>query len=488
MADKSFLRNASLYSSASFVTVIASLISFPILTRMFEVGEYGMLGLITGTIPLLVAVGKIGMQHASIRFYSDVSNGGTPWTMVHYYSSLYLTLMLSAGTLFLIWNIFVMTVGEEIFDDLTLCILFVISSYIVLVRILESAMLNVLQAQEKAGRHAIFKVCKKLLVLAATLGTLFFYKAELIPYFQALAIAEAVLLVGFALYFIPFKSIKLSGYKKSLVASMMAFGIPMFGMEFGGALMNVADRYIINAYLTKEQLGAYSSAYTLVDYAQGIVTTALIASAIPMFLRLNAKQGLDQAQQFLTGALRVYIWAAMPVIFIVASAGESILTFLAGEDYAVGAPVMPWVAAGIGLFGVFELVAAGLYLSKNTGKMFYIVLGTAIANIALNLFAIPRFGLLGAAVTTLLCYFAAIVASYQWGKRYLHIRIPWSSLARATLAGALMYAGLSLWSPETVLLDVLYKGTVGLMIYALLILLFDRDARVELDKLRPATA
>lgn len=488
MASSSFLRNASFYSSASFITVIASLISFPILTRMFEVGEYGMLGLITGTIPLLVAVGKIGMQHASIRFYSDVSHGGTPWTMVQYYSSLYLTLMLSAGTLFLIWNIFVMTVGEEIFDDLTLCILFVISSYIVLVRILESAMLNVLQAQEQAAKHTIFKVCKKLLVLVATLGTLFFYKAELIPYFQALAIAEAVLLVGFALYFVPFKKIKLSGYKKSLVASMMAFGIPMFGMEFGGALMNVADRYIINAYLSKEQLGAYSSAYTLVDYAQGIVTTALIASAIPMFLRLNAKEGLDNAQRFLTGALRVYIWAAMPVIFIVAAAGQSILTFLAGEDYASGAPVMPWIAAAIGLFGVFELVAAGLYLSKNTGKMFYIIVATAVANIALNLYAIPRYGLMGAAVTTLVCYFVAIVASYLWGRRYLHIQIPWLSLAKAALAGSLMYAFLNLWSPEMPLLDVLYKGSVGLMIYALLIVLLDSDARFELGKLRPAKA
>ncbi len=485
MAKTNFLKNAGIYTSASFLSVLASIVSFPILTRLFEVGEYGMLGLVTGTIPLLVGIGKVGMQHASLRFYAEINSGKSQWSSPEYFSSLYLTLLMAGGALFLIWNGVVLTVGEMIFSEPTLCMLFVICSYIVFFQILESAILNVLQAQEKAFQHTVFKVSKRFVVLGVTLAVIIFYRADLVPYFVALAIAEAILILGFAVYHVPFKSIRFSFYRTGLVKAMMVFGIPMFGMEFGGAIMNVADRYIINAYLDSEALGAYSSAHTLVNYAQNIVATALIASAIPTFLRLNADQSLHEAQRFLTNALQIYIWASVPIIFLLASAGEAGLRFLAGDGYAAGAVVMPWVAAGIGLFGVFELVAAGLYLSKNTGKMFYIILGTAAANVVLNLLTIPVFGLIGAAFSTLLCYVGCIIVSYQWGSRYLHIQIPWRSLFAALLAGTLMYGLLDIWSPSQIFWELVYKGVLGVMIYSLIVLLLDCNARAEFDRFLP---
>lgn len=488
MAKKSFIVNAGFYTSASFLGVLASLISFPILTRLFEIGEYGLLGLVTGTIPLLTGLGKIGMQHASIRFYSDVNSDKTNWNMKEYYSSLYLTLLFAASVLFLVWNVLVMTVGEIIFEDQLLCVLFVISSYIVFIRIIESAILNVLRAQEEAFKHTVYGVSKRFLVLGVTLCVLFFYKADLIPYFIALAATEAVLLVLFAIRHIPFKKIRLSAFRPKLVKAMIVFGVPMFGMEFGGALMNIADRYIINAYMGKEAVGAYASAYTLVDYGQGIVATALIASAIPTFLRINSDDGLEAARSFLTDALRLYIWAAIPIVFILASAGAPVLEFLAGEDYTKGAIIMPWVALGIALFGLFELVAAGLYLSGNTGKMFYIILATALANIAMNLIWVPKYGLMGAAGTTLLCYVGCIVASYAWSRRYLRIDIPWASLLKSTLAGGICYIVVSAWSPEILLLEIVFKGSVGVVLYILLLAMLDADAKVSMCKILPQRA
>ncbi|MFK8020295.1 MAG: lipopolysaccharide biosynthesis protein [Pseudomonadales bacterium] len=488
MARKSFIVNAGFYTSASFLSVVASLISFPILTRLFEVGEYGLLGLVTGTIPLLVGIGKIGMQHASIRFYSDVNSTKTNWNMAEYFSTLYLTLLLSAGLLFLVWNVLVMTIGETIFENQLICVLFVISSYIVFVRILESAMLNVLRAQEEALKHTIFGVTKRFLVLGVTLCVLFFYKADLVPYFIAVAATEAVMLVIFAYRHIPFKKIRIANFRPKLVKAMVVFGVPMFGMEFGGALMNVADRYIIDAYLGHEAVGAYTSAYTLVDYGQGIVATALIASAIPTFLRINTDDGLDAASIFVTGALRLYIWAAVPIVLILAAAGESILELLAGEAYTAGAVIMPWVALGIAFFGVFELVAAGLYLTGNTGKMFYIILMTAVANIVLNMICVPKYGLIGAAGTTLVCYLGCIAASYFWSRRYLRIAVPWQSLLKSIAAGMLMFLVLSAWSPKELFLEIAYKGSLGLILYILLLLLFDRDAKKMLLRALPDRA
>lgn len=485
MGKKSFIKNAGFYSSASLLTVIASFISFPILTRLFEVGEYGMLGLVTGTIPLLVGLGKAGMQHASIRFYSDIARGKSDWSLKEYFSSLYLFLMFSSTLMLVVWNILVMTIGELIFEDKMLCVLFVISSYLVFTRILESPIVNVLQAQEEAFQQTIYKVVKRFVSLGATIAVLVFYAAELRWYFIALGVTEFALLLYFGMKHVPFQHIRVSSFRPKLVVAMMAFGVPMFGMEFIGGFLNIADRFIINHFLGAVELGKYASAATLVEYGQGIVTTALIASAIPTFLRLNSDKGIETAQRFLANALRIYIWVAVPVIFILASAGQSVLGFLAGAQYAEGAHVMPWIAVGVALFGVFELMGAGLYLSNNTGKMFWIAFVTALANLLLNVIAIPKWGIIGAAVTTAICYFGCIVATYLWSRRYLTIHIPWSSLSKSLLAGASILLVHSLWAPTIPFIDAAYRCVSGLMIYALVIMLLDKTAREELARVLP---
>ena len=478
-----FLKNASLYTGASFFYVLASLISFPILTRVLEVEQYGMLGLVTATIPVLVGIGKFGLQHASIRFYSEIRSKQSSWTIEQYFSTLFISLVFSSLLMFLVWNGVVLAVGEQLFKSDLLCTLLLISSYIIVVRILESAMLNVLQAQEEALKHTIYKVVKRVVVLAATLTTLLFYRADLLPYFIVLSVVEVVVLLVFGFSFIPLGSIRLGHYRSQLVIAMMTFGVPMFGMELGAAIMNIADRYIINAVIGPEQLGFYSSAFTLVEYGQGIVTTALVASAIPVFLRLHSEQGVEQAQQFIETALRYYVWAAVPVVFLIASVGGPLLELLAGERYASGSIVMPWVAAGIGLHGAFEIVAAGFYLSKNTSKLFIIVSVTAIANVLLNYLAIPYFGIMGAAGTTFICYCGCIIASYWGGKRYLKINIPWHSLFVAIVVGGVIYLFHSIYMPENLLAEIAYKSLTGIALYIVLLASFDSRARKFLQSL-----
>jgi Polysaccharide biosynthesis protein. len=55
--------------------MLASIISFPILTRIFSVAEYGTMALVTSTILFLVGIGKLGLQHSVVRYYSEVEAG-----------------------------------------------------------------------------------------------------------------------------------------------------------------------------------------------------------------------------------------------------------------------------------------------------------------------------------------------------------------------------------------------------------------------------
>lgn len=69
------LKHASNYTLGNGLMILAGLVSFPILTRVLRVDEYGLMSLIATALLLLVGIGKLGMQHATLRFFSEVQAG-----------------------------------------------------------------------------------------------------------------------------------------------------------------------------------------------------------------------------------------------------------------------------------------------------------------------------------------------------------------------------------------------------------------------------
>lgn len=488
MASK-FLKNASFYGSASVYSVIVGLISFPILTRLFDVADYGLMGLVSATIPAVVGIGKLGLQHASLRFYAEVKNGDSRWQMPEYYSTLFLSMLVSSFLIWLVGNAVLSSLGQAMFTQEVLPQLLAIGTYLVATRVLESGVLNVFSAREQASRYSQYIICKRTLVLISTVAVLTLWRVDLVLYFITLVTIETAVLVYFALSYMPLKDIRPGNFRYPLLTAMLGFGIPMFGMEFCAAMINISDRYIINAFLGNEPLGMYSSAYTLVEYAQGIITLALAASALPMFLRINEQEGQAAAEKFINDALRMYYVIAIPLVLMMAAAGEPVLSFLAGEKYRDGAVIMPWVAAGMALHGAFVLIASGLYLRKKTGVMFRLLLATAIANIVLNIIAVPRFGILGAAVTSLVCYVGCTIGAYHLSRRYVNVQVPWASVGRACIAGGLMYASLQFYAPSQPFLDLVFKFAVAGCVYVGVISAIDKEVRQGLSQLiRPLLA
>src|SRR3546814_18253163 len=62
------------YSSANLMVLLAGFVSFPVLTRLLDNTQYGILGYFETWVMLAVAIAKLGAQHSIIRFYPPVSD------------------------------------------------------------------------------------------------------------------------------------------------------------------------------------------------------------------------------------------------------------------------------------------------------------------------------------------------------------------------------------------------------------------------------
>jgi len=168
------------------------------------------------------------------------------------------------------------------------------------------------------------------------------------------------------------------------------------------------DQVFIGNMLGQEELGIYSSAVKLSE-AWFFIPTVVTASVFPAIL--NAKKKSEKLyykrfQMLFDG----FTWFTILVALVVTFLSPVIIRILYGQEYIEAAKVLSvHIWAGVAVFGG---VGMGRYLiAENLTKisLFTTVLG-AITNIILNIILIPKFGIMGAAYTTIATYFISTYA------------------------------------------------------------------------------
>jgi O-antigen/teichoic acid export membrane protein len=158
------------------------------------------------------------------------------------------------------------------------------------------------------------------------------------------------------------------------------------------------------------------------------------------------------------------------------------------------ARVLPWIAAA-GWFSGFKAyyLDQAFTLAKRPSLMLIGTAVPAVANVALNLLLIPRYGLDGAMFATLVSMILGAVTAYGVGARVLRLPLPWLTFLRCGLAAWAMALALHYLPAQGGAAELAAKVGMGAVVYGGLVLLLDAaGARRRLMDLvnarRPARA
>jgi O-antigen/teichoic acid export membrane protein len=168
-------------------------------------------------------------------------------------------------------------------------------------------------------------------------------------------------------------------------------------------IFNYVDRLTLQRLMTSSEQGVYSAAVNVSGtiYAIGLavnnVIFPFINTAWEQGARDKALADLDLAIRSVAVALTV---AGLGLILL----GRPVIRILLGDAYLAGADVLPFLVVfnvlttSVWLFGIYASLVEKTYVSA---------IGLAFAlpvNVALNLLLIPRMGLSGAGLATMLSY------------------------------------------------------------------------------------
>jgi O-antigen/teichoic acid export membrane protein len=139
-----------------------------------------------------------------------------------------------------------------------------------------------------------------------------------------------------------------------------------------------------------------------------------------------------------------------------------------GESLRVAAAqVTPWVALSALLYGLTAYYFGQAFTLGRKTKLLLVAMSVpALGNVMLNLFLIPRFGVVGAAWSTAISFGFGMVATMLLGRKVIPLPVPWEPLVRCGAATAIM--ALVVWSLPEIggLLELVMDATIGAIVYA----------------------
>ena len=214
-------------------------------------------------------------------------------------------------------------------------------------------------------------------------------------------------------------------FRKLLIYSLPLIPYGLVGYFSGSYL----DAFFIASYLSKADLGVYSLAIQINGVAMQIPTLANTL-LLPLLVTLQAETGKERSFSYFRNVLPgiVLVWG-------LASALMSFFFYFA-IPAIYGSPFTPaavpvWILMSATV--VWIPIALGYSALANTVSATYISLVAAIAsstvNIALNVILIPRYGMIGCAVATLLAFTASVVTFAILLRRATKMPISWVFLA-----------------------------------------------------------
>ncbi|MCX8010960.1 MAG: flippase [Ignavibacteria bacterium] len=219
-----------------------------------------------------------------------------------------------------------------------------------------------------------------------------------LPFIQAFS----VLLAGLTIYLITKDYVKLSkSIDWSWVKRLLNFGKYVFGSNVSSILFTNIDQIMIGYYMGPSPVAVYNTAMRIGNFSD-IPMSSVASIVYPKTnerLELLGKDSLRYLYERSVGLVLAFVIPGMLLIYLFT---KEIILIVASEKYLDAIPVIYLVL----IFSLFKPFSRQFSLIMDTlGKPkvnFQIMMIALVFNFCLNLFLIPKFGLIGAAIASIL--------------------------------------------------------------------------------------
>ena len=246
------------------------------------------------------------------------------------------------------------------------------------------------------------------------------------------------------------------------------YGYPI-SLSLGMALtLASTDRFMLEFLLNAAAVGAYHASYSIANRTLDVIFIWLGTAGAPAMIMALERGGREALSAAAKDQFRTFMLVAIPAAVGVALVARPLSEVVIGEALrADSALVTPWIALSALMSGfLYYYFNQAFTLAKQTRLLLLTMPLPAVANIGFNWILIPRMGIEGAAIATVLGYGVGLLVSIAVGRHVLPMPVAWRDTGKCLICAGVMAVAVIALPDIGGLLELGLKSTIGAAVYA----------------------
>ena len=375
---KDILKHSSVYAVGQILSRFASILLLPLYTRCLSPADYGCVAILDLTAGILAILIGSGMASAVVRSYFDTEDEDARskvwWTGLTWVS-------LSATVLVL-----PLIIARQSIADLTLGsnimnggMFYLLATGTLWMNTVSELLETWLRVKKRSGTFVALSTFRLLLNIVLNVWFLVGLDLGIGGLLTGNVIAATanttLLLLLFA------RSQSAFAFDKAVLRTLLSFGSPLIIQAFLSLMMHEADRYILRAYASLDQVGVYSLAYKV---GQAVNTLCLIPFAAIWSVVLYEIAQQPDAKNTFAQVFKYYVYGLLVVMLAAALFAFPVLPLLTPGDFSQAVDLIPVIVLAFIFFAMHSQFSVPVLLARRTAALIPASVVGVIANVVCN--------------------------------------------------------------------------------------------------------
>lgn len=461
----------------SVITIGRGVVVIPLIVNLLGAGSYGVWVTVLAIIGLLDGTGGLHLHGALIRYNSKGKENNQAYSDI-----MFLILIISTTISIAILIIGLNTNLSFIFsneisngDGLV-----IVGAILLFSSLIFRINVNFPRSKGSVKLYDSIKIVK-LFVEILVLFCLFILGGGIIAGLFALSIISIVsnILMFSAIMFrynIPLPN-------KNNFDKYIKYGFPMMPATISSSVLQHIDKYLLIYFLGPTTVGIYAVAQAICKPIVNL-TDVFNPTLYPTISKSWDENRMEDIKEIYYLIFRYYSIIGFPTVIGVVIISEPLLLIISTPNITdKGLFLVPIFIIGYFLRGYDSTIRYVLTSAERTNRIGFSVFLSMAVNLIVNLLLIPRIGMMGAAIATLIAHTLMFILILYYAISEITIAIPWRTIGRSLIASLVMGGSLTILDLElSKYMSIVINPLLGILIYFLVLFLMGEISWKDLSK------
>lgn len=408
-----------------FISKLSLYIFRVIIARHYGPEAYGLFSLAVMILTLFTLFSALGLAEGILR-YAAVYRGKKEYDKIKYIlklsnGTLIISSVIAAIALFLSSEF----ISLKIFHDSNLIIFLKISSLIIPFYVFSNVYLSLIRAYEKISSYSfILNILQNVIKLGAlVILVLFGLNTNSIMFSYFIGIFGMFL---FSYYFCKYKLAEVFGksiLKKSersqVKKELFSYSFPLIFYSVLFMIYGWIDSFAIGYFKGTYSVGIYNAAIPIAGLLC-IVPDLFIQIFYPFVTREFSRKKFKLVKELSKQVAKWVFILDLPVFLIIFIFPGAVINLLFGSKFLVAENALRILSVGYFLGSLTPLLSSLISMTGRSRLILVNLVVTSILNLILNIILVPRYGITGAAISTVTAWTLLNLVLFIEVKRIIH--------------------------------------------------------------------